>query len=74
MRNTIIGTVTRAKGLGELSDDTAKNSMFSPVYQRLETLSYTLEGVELLKELMGDKPELRRDYIMKNIDFTTIKE
>ena len=74
VRNSVIGTVTRAKGLGELSDDTAKNSMFSPAYQRLEILTYTAEGMKLLEELMGNYPELRRDYIMKNIDFTIIKE
>lgn len=74
VRNSIIGTVTRAKGLGELGDETAKNSMFSPVYQRLETLTYTTEGMTLLEELMGNCPEFRSDYIMKNIDFTIIKE
>ena len=74
VRNSVIGTVTRAKGLGELSDDTAKNSMFSPNNQRLDILSYTEEGLNLLNDLMGNHPELRREYITKNIDFSTIKE
>ena len=74
IRNSVSGTVTRAKGLGELSDETAKNSMFSSAFQRLDVLSYTEEGIELLNELMGDNPELRRNYISKNIDFSTIKE
>ena len=74
VRHSISGTVTRAKGLGELSDDTAKNSMFTPEYQRLDILSYSVEGLALLEELMGNHPELRKEYIMNNIDFTTIKE
>lgn len=74
VRHSISGTVTRAKGLGELSDDTAKNSMFTPEYQRLDILSYSTEGLALLEELMGNHPELRKEYIMNNIDFTTIKE
>ena len=74
MRSTVTGTVTRAKGLGELSAETAKASMFSPQYQRMDTLSYSKQGMDLLVQLMGDEPELRREYIMHNIDFSTIKE
>ena len=74
VRGKVTGVVTRAKGLGELSAETAKASMFSPQYQRLEALSYSKQGLELLAQLMGDEPELRREYIMHNIDFSTIKE
>lgn len=74
VRNSVVGTVTRAKGLGELSDDTAKNAMFSPNNQRLDILSYTEDGLNLLNDLMGNHPELRREYIIKNIDFSTIRE
>ena len=74
VRGKIMGTVTRAKGLGELSAETAKASMFTVGQQRLEVLSYSQTGMELLNELMGDDSELRRDYIIKNIDFSTIKE
>jgi len=74
VRSKITGTVTRAKGLGELSSETAKASMFTAPQQRLEVLSYSTAGVELLSELMGDDSELRRNYIVKNIDFSTIRE
>jgi DNA gyrase/topoisomerase IV subunit B len=74
VRSKITGTVTRAKGLGELSPETAKASMFTVGQQRLEVLNYSSEGVELLLNLMGEESELRRDYIVKNIDFSTIKE
>jgi DNA gyrase subunit B len=74
VRGKISGTVTRAKGLGELSAETAKQSMFTAPYQRLEILNYTSQGVELLSQLMGDDSDLRRDYIIKNIDFSTIRE
>ena len=74
VRGKITGTVTRAKGLGELSPETAKASMFTAPQQRLEVLSYSSAGVELLSELMGDDSELRRNYIVKNIDFSTIRE
>ena len=74
VRNKIAGTVTRAKGLGELSPETAKASMFTVPQQRLEVLSYSPDGMELLSELMGDDSELRRNYIIQNIDFSTIKE
>lgn len=74
VRGKIAGTVTRAKGLGELSPETAKASMFTAGQQRLEVLNYSSEGIELLLNLMGEDSELRRDYIIKNIDFSTIKE
>ena len=74
VRSTISGSVTRAKGLGELSPETAKQSMFNSQFQRMEILSYSEQGVEMLTQLMGDEPELRREYIMHNIDFSTIKE
>ena len=74
VRGKIAGTVTRAKGLGELSAETAKASMFTVGQQRLEVLNYSSEGVQLLLNLMGEDSELRRDYIIQNIDFSTIKE
>ena len=73
-RGTIKGEVTRAKGLGELPPATAKKSMFSPEYQRLETIEYSDEGIELLQQLMGKEVAPRTDYIFKNVDFSEIKE
>lgn len=74
VRNKIKGEVVRAKGLGALEPDTARQSMFTEEYQRLETIEYSEEGIQLLQQLMGIDVEPRTDYIFKNIDFSQIKE
>ena len=74
VRKSIKGEVTRAKGLGELPDDTARASMFSPQYQRMEVMEYSEAAADILYQLMGEAPEPRRDFIFKHIDFSTIKE
>ena len=73
-RKSIKGTVTRAKGLGELPAETAHASMFTPEFQRLEVLRYSKEAIDLLLELMGNEVKPRRDFIFENIDFSTIRE
>ena len=73
-RNKIKGEVTRAKGLGELPAETARLSMFTPEYQRMDTMEYNEEAINLLYDLMGEDVEPRKDFIMKNIDFSEIKE
>ena len=73
-RKSIKGTVTRAKGLGELPAETAHASMFTPEFQRLEVLHYSKEAIDLLLELMGNEVKPRRDFIFENIDFSTIRE
>lgn len=74
VRKTISGDVTRAKGLGELGPDVAHASMFTPEYQKLEPLLYSEEAISLLYDLMGEKVEFRKKFIMENIDFSEIKE
>ena len=74
VRKTIKGEVTRAKGLGELPADTARASMFSPQYQRLDTMEYTDEALSLLYDLMGSAVEPRKEFIFNNIDFSEITE
>ena len=74
IRNTIKGTVTRAKGLGELKEDIAKESMFSEDFQRLDVLEWSADAQYLLEELMGIAVEPRTEYIFKNVDFSTITE
>lgn len=74
VRKTINGDVTRAKGLGELSPDIARASMFTPEYQKLEPLLYNEEAISLLYDLMGEKVEFRKKFIMENIDFSEVKE
>lgn len=74
VRKTVKGTVTRAKGLGELPMETARASMFSEEYQRMDAMEYNEEAVELLYALMGEEVVPRKDFIMNKIDFSTIRE
>lgn len=74
VRSKVKGEVTRAKGLGELSAETAKTSMFSEEFQRLDVLEWDEKGIDLLYDLMGEEIEPRKDFIMKEVDFSTIRE
>lgn len=74
VRGSIKGEVQRNKGLGSLSADQARASMFDSKFQRLEPLIASSAGIELLEELMGEDVEPRRKYIFSNVDFSTIKE
>lgn len=73
-RGKIKGEVTRAKGLGAVSAEQAKRSMFNEQYQRLEILMPDAEAIMLLEELMGDNIDARREYIFENVDFSKIRE
>ena len=73
-KNKIKGQLTRNKGLGEMDAETARISMFTPEYQRLEVLEYSPEAFDLLYELMGIDVDPRKDFIMSNIDFSQIRE
>lgn len=74
VRGTIKGEVQRNKGLGALSPDQAHRSMFTPEFQRIDTIIPDEESITLLRDLMGEDVEPRKDYIFKNVDFTEIKE
>ena len=74
VRKTIKGEVTRAKGLGELPAETARISMFSPEYQRLEPLSYSEQSLTLLYNLMGEEVEYRKEFVTHQIDFALVRE
>ena len=74
VRKTIKGEVTRAKGLGELEAEVARQSMFTPEFQRLERMEYSEEAMDLLYSLMGEDVAPRRDFIFKNIDFSQVRE
>lgn len=73
-KNKIKGTISRNKGLGEMDSETARISMFSPEFQRLEIMEYTPEAIDLLYDLMGEEVEPRKEFIMSKIDFSTIRE
>ena len=74
VRNKIKGEVTRAKGLGELPAETARASMFSPDYQRIDVMEWNDRAIDLLYDLMSEDVEPRRDFIMKKVDFSKVRE
>ena len=73
-KNKIKGQLSRNKGLGEMDAETARISMFSPEFQRLEIMEYTPEAIDLLYQLMGEDVEPRRNFIMEKIDFSKVRE
>ena len=73
-RHKIKGEVQRNKGLGSLEPEQARESMFNPEHQRMDVMEYTEEAMNLLYSLMGEDVAPRRDFIMKNVDFTEIRE
>ena len=74
VRGKIKGEVTRAKGLGELPAETAHASMFTEEYQRMDVMEYDADAIELLYGLMGSDVEPRKNFIMKKVDFSKIRE
>ena len=72
-RAKVKGEVTRAKGLGALSEQQAKNSMFGE-NQRMDVLEPNEEAIYLLEDLMGKDVEPRTEFIFKNVDFSEIRE
>ena len=73
VRSKVKGEVTRAKGLGELPAETARASMFGE-NQRMDVMEWNEEAIDLLYELMGEDVEPRRNFIMKNVDFSKVRE
>lgn len=63
------GEIIKFKGLGQMSKEDLRGSMFSPTEQRLEPIKFSEEGLNVLKELMGESVEYRKEFIMNNIDF-----
>ena len=73
VRNKVKGEVTRAKGLGELPAETARASMFSK-NQRMDVMEWNRNAVDLLYDLMGEDVDPRREFIMKKVDFSKVRE
>ncbi len=67
------GEVTRAKGLGALSEEQARNSMFGES-QRIDIIEPTPEAIALLEDLMGLDVEPRTQFIFENVDFSEVRE
>lgn len=74
VKSKVKGEITRAKGLGELPAETARVSMFSPEYQRMDIMEWDEDAMTLLYGLMGEDVTPRTDFIMKNVDFSTVTE
>lgn len=74
VKSSIKGEVKRCKGLGTLEPDEAHNSMFTPEHQRLDVFEWNEDAIFLLHSLMGKAVEPRREFIMKNVDFSNIRE
>ena len=68
------GEVNRAKGLGALSADQARRSMFSDEFQRMDQLVPDEDSLYLLSQLMGKDSEPKRNFVFKNVDFSEIRE
>lgn len=73
-KNKIKGHLQRNKGLGALEAEQARNSMFSPEYQKLDVMEWDDEAIDLLYDLMGEDVEPRREFIMKKVDFSKVRE
>lgn len=73
VRGNISGEVQRNKGLGSLSADQAKASMFGE-QQRMDILNSTEDAVKLLKDLMGSSGVARKEFVFNEIDFSTVRE
>ena len=73
-KNLIKGEVHRAKGLGALEVVEAKESMFSPEFQRLEILKPDENSFYLLENLMGENIQYRANYIFEKLDFSKVVE
>lgn len=72
-KNHTAGDVVLLKGLGELSADQVRDSLFGK-NQRLTPFNWTVDADILLNQLMGEDSDFRRDYLFKKVDFTTIAE
>ena len=64
------GNIIKYKGLGQMSDNDLKESMFSDEWQRLEPITFSEEGLSDLVELMGPKVDYRKEFVYNNIDFS----
>ena len=70
----INGELQRNKGLGSLSPQQAKDSMFNPKNQRMDVLIPDETSLELLAQLMGEDNSYRKTFIFDNVDFSEIHE
>ena len=73
-KGLVKGEVQRNKGLGSLSAEQARRSMFDPTFQKLDVLKPDEDSLPLLTTLMSKDSEPKHDFIFENIDFSMIRE
>lgn len=75
VRSKVTGTIKRVKGLGQLSENDLKATMFSTTGgQRMDQIEYTQNGILQLERLMGEDIKFRKDFVFNRIDFTKYGE
>ena len=67
------GNITFFKGLGQMTDEDLKHSMFDEEWQHFEPIEYSEEGIQTLISLMSEEVEPRKDFVFNNIDFSTFE-
>lgn len=67
------GELQRNKGLGSLSAEQARSSMFGE-NQHIDIINPDESSVALLDKLMGTNVTARKKYIFENIDFAEVRE
>lgn len=72
-KGTLKGELQRNKGLGSLSAEQARASMFGD-NQHIDVLKPTDSAIYLLEQLMGSNVTARKKYIFDNIDFAEVRE
>lgn len=70
LENHPTGNITFFKGLGQMTDEDLKNSMFDKEWQHLEPITYSDEGIQTLISLMSEDVEPRKEFVFNNIDFS----
>lgn len=72
-KSKLQGELQRNKGLGSLSAEQAKASMFGD-NQHIDIIKPDNNSLVLLEKLMGTNVAARKRYIFENIDFAEVRE
>lgn len=73
VKDSLSGELQRCKGLGSLSAEQARASMFGK-NQHMDILDSDFNAILLLEELMGSAIAPRKEFIFNNIDFSEVRE
>lgn len=71
-KNHLNGSIVKYKGLGQLSEQDLRESMFNDAVQRLEPITYEESGKIALEQLMGTDVTPRKEFVNK-IDFSNFE-